>query len=83
MEVLYYDFFIWLNCVAFLLAIVDKIHKGRLGRYLTISAFAFGGLGAALGCTVSFHRFKRIRGFFILGLIEAAIAYGLRNVLFP
>lgn len=51
-----YDVIVWINVIAFVITLVDKIACGRLSGLFWLSAICFGGGGCAIGCWLFRHR---------------------------
>lgn len=75
-----YDILVWINIIAFIIAMVDKWFEGRLSTLFWLSAMGFGGCGSTIGCYFFHHRTKNgdvsvtifltVVQFFILWLLE-------------
>ena len=79
MALFLYDLFVFLNFVAFCIAIADKNTAGRLRRLFWISTAAFGGCGSALACFLVRHRTKNGEAYVavVLGAIQVVLLWWL------
>ena len=51
-----YDIFTWINVIAFVITLIDKIAWGALSGLFWVISVCFGGAGSALGCLLFRHR---------------------------
>jgi len=70
-----YDILVWINIVAFVIALIDKIAAGRLSGLFWISALCFGGAGSALSCYIFRHRTRN--GDFGVVIFFTVVQFGI------
>lgn len=84
MELFLYDLFVFLNFVAFCVAVADKNQSGRLKKLFTLSALVFGGCGSAIACWLLRHRTRSGGAFWvtIAGIVQLLGFLWLKETLF-
>ncbi len=50
------DIYTWINSIAFVIALLDKITCGSMSRLFWLVTKCFGALGTTLGCLLFRHR---------------------------
>ena len=76
-----YDLFIFLNFVAFCIAVLDKDRFGKMRKAFWISVLAFGGCGSGLACMLVRHRTKSGEAFAacVIGVVQALLVWWIRS----